>query len=564
VGPGPKLFSRTDTETGFRVAVVGGGFGGIAAGVMLRRAGIEHFDIFERSAGVGGTWWDNRYPGAEVDTPSFIYSFSFDRYVWRRTHAQREEIQEYLERTVDEQGLRQHLQLGVTVDSAVWDDTRHEYDVSLADGRRLRYHALISAVGFLNKPRMPSWPGACRFNGQIVHTALWPEALELAGKRVAVVGTGSTSVQLVSELAPKVARLTVFQRQPNWVLPKGARDYTERERHRYRRPWRYWLAWARQFVKSESGRFGGHEATVGKGANRRRRDAALAHLREQLEDRPDLLELVTPDYPFFGKRPVINDTYYPALLRDNVTLVPHPVAAVDQRGVTDSTGTCHEVDVVVAATGFEAANYLSSLRITGRGGVDLHEHWNGEPEAFLGVMVPRFPNFFMLYGPNTNAGPVVLFLECQARFAASCIRRAVRLGGARVEVKTAWASGYNRLLQRRLSSTVWGSTDNYFKSASGRVVTQWPSSASVYWLLARILRPLGTTYTRRSGASHPRVSPSSPHEHSHTDPQHLDAVDDGSAVETDHADGSVGQRWPDGFQLDVSGHGDPRPKRSRP
>lgn len=520
MGPGPKSLPHIDTESAFRVAVVGAGFGGIAAGVMLRRAGIEHFDIFERSAGIGGTWWDNRYPGAEVDTPSFIYSFSFDRYVWRRTHAKREEIQEYLERTVDEQGLRQHLQLGVTVDSAVWDDTRHEYDVSLADGRQLRYHALISAVGFLNKPRMPSWPGAGRFTGQIVHTAQWPEALELAGKRVAVVGTGSTSVQVVSELAPKVAGLTVFQRQPNWLLPKGARDYTEREKHRYRRPWRYWLAWAHQFVKSESGRFGGHEATVGKGANRRRHAAALAHVREQLKARPDLLELVTPDYPFFGKRPVINDTYYPALLRDNVTLVPHPVVAVDERGVTDSAGACHQVDVVVAATGFEAANYLPNLRVTGRDGLDLHEHWNGEPEAFLGVMVPRFPNFFMLYGPNTNAGPVVLFLECQARFAASCIRRTARIGGARVEVKAAWTSRYNRLLQRRISSTVWGSTDNYFKSPSGRVVTQWPSSASVYWLLARVLQKSATSYTRRPDARDRRIGSPPTRDHGAADSRH--------------------------------------------
>ena len=248
-----ELFGPSGTPS---VIVVGAGIGGIAAGVKLRRAGIETFTIYESSTGVGGTWWDNTYPGAEVDVHSSLYSYSFKPYDWTRTHARQPELQAYLEETVDELGLRPHLQLGVTVRSATWDDDRHVWSVTLDSGAVEDCHVLISAVGFLNVPRYPDWPGLEQFEGPKFHTARWQHQHDLSGKVVAVVGTGSTATQVVPALQPTVKKLYVFQREPGWVMPKGERAFTGAERRERRRPWRRALDRARLRYALEKGLWG--------------------------------------------------------------------------------------------------------------------------------------------------------------------------------------------------------------------------------------------------------------------------------------------------------------------
>ena len=352
-----ELFGPAGTP---RVVVVGAGFGGIAAGVKLKSAGVHTFTIYESSLGIGGTWWDNTYPGAEVDVGSHLYSYSFKSHDWTRTHAQQAELQKYLEETVDEYGLRPHLELGVAVQSAHWDDDRHVWTVTLDDGRVDECHVFVSGVGFLNVPRYPDWPGLDDFTGPKFHTSRWEHHHDLAGKTVAVVGTGSTASQLVPAIQPEVGHLYLFQREPGWVMPKGDRDFTDDERTRFsnrlrRRQERLRLKWL-----LEKNIWGGRIFVVDTKENAARTQLCLDYIARIFEDRPDLQEAVTPRYPYPGKRPIFASTFYPALKEPNVELVPKAVASVTPTGIVDVDGVEREIDVLVMATGFQPANYLAA------------------------------------------------------------------------------------------------------------------------------------------------------------------------------------------------------------
>jgi cyclohexanone monooxygenase len=465
-----------------RVAVIGAGFSGIAAAVALRRQGITDFTIFESAAGVGGTWWHNRYPGAEVDLESDIYSFSYAPADWSRTHARQDELRRYLEGVVDAFGLRPHLRLNEKVESVTWADDRGEYDLVTSSGAQHGpFRAVISAVGFLSVPAIPPLAREAAGSGQVVfHTAHWPDGLDLAGQRVGVLGTGSSAVQVVAAAAACAAEVKVFQREPNWVLPKDSRDFSPAERKRNRHPlvhrWhrlRLYLRYDLRQVRMSHARPRGR-------TYRRRRRAAERFLNHSLAAQPGLRQLVTPEFPFEGRRTVLSDDYYAALQRPNVTLVPHGVKGLTDGGVVDDNGDRHSLDVVVLATGFRAADYLGGLKVTGLGGADLHEVWAGGPRAFLGMMVPGFPNFFIMYGPNTNSVPLVSFFEAQAGFAARVIRRLGSRSRRDVQVCRRVADRYDRWLQSAMQRTVWVGTDSYFRAAGGRVVSQWPFNASLY------------------------------------------------------------------------------------
>ncbi len=479
--------SPRSERTSARVAVIGAGFSGIAAGVALKRQGLTDFTIFEGSSGVGGTWWHNRYPGAEVDLESHIYSFSYAPADWSRTHARQDELQRYLESVVDAFGLRRHLALNEKVTSIAWEDDRGEYVISTASGRQHgRFRAVISAVGFLSAPRIPALAREDRHVTPVIcHTAQWPEGLDLAGQRVGVLGTGSSAVQVVAAAAACAAEVKVFQREPNWLLPKNSRDFSPAERRRNRHPlvrrWHRFDLYLRYDVRQLRMSHARRDGRV----NRRRRRASERFLAESMAGQPQLRQLLTPAFPFEGKRTVLSDDYYQALLRPNVTLVPHGVKGLSATGVVDDNGDRHDLDVVVLATGFDAANYLAHLRVTGPGGRELHEAWAGEPRAFLGMMAPGFPNFFMMYGPNTNSVPLVTFYEAQARFAARAIGRLASRGAHDVQVPPAVAGWYDRWLQSALQRTVWARTDSYFRAGTGRVVSQWPFNASRYLIALR-------------------------------------------------------------------------------
>src|SRR5579862_6553322 len=289
-----ELFGPAGTPA---VIVVGAGFGGIATGVKLKRAGIETFTIFESSLGVGGTWWDNTYPGAEVDVGSHLYCFSFKPHAWTRTHARQPELQKYLEETVDEFGLRPHLRLGTGVESATWDEGHHRWELRLDDGATDECDVLVSAVGFLNVPRYPDWPGLDRFEGPKFHTSRWQHDHDLTGKVVAVVGTGSSATQVVPAIQPIVERLYVFQREPGWVMPKGERDFAEDERAVLGTPWRSRRERLRQRYLLEKNLWAGNMNRPGTKANARREEMCRRYIAREFADRPDLRDAVTPGYP---------------------------------------------------------------------------------------------------------------------------------------------------------------------------------------------------------------------------------------------------------------------------
>jgi cation diffusion facilitator CzcD-associated flavoprotein CzcO len=481
------------------VAIIGAGFSGIAAAVALKGEGIEDFTIFDTAAGVGGTWWANRYPGAEVDLESHIYSFSFARADWTRTHASRHELQAYLEEVVDRFGLRPQISLGEKIETVRWVSEQSAYEITTCSGKLFPlFGAVISAVGFLNIPIVPAFARfGHSFEGEITHTSTWPEGLDLAGKRVGVLGTGSSAVQVVAEAASRAASVKVFQSSPNWILPKGSRDYSERQRRFNRHPMVH--AWRRSklYLTYDLRQYRASHARPGAWSYEQRSRAALDHLNASLGGYPELRSLVTPSFPFEGKRTVLSDTYYQTLTRANVALVPHAVTGLTRSGAVSADGVEHELDVIVLATGFDAANYLGSFTVTGVGGVELHDEWNGEPQALLGLMTPGFPNFFMLYGPNTNSVPLVSFYEAQARFAAKAIAKLGHSGRREAHVSQALTHRYNDWLQARLRRTAYGSTRNYYKAASGRIVSQWPFSASFYIAATRVARHVALSYRSR-------------------------------------------------------------------
>ena len=489
------MFGNQKTPT---IAIIGAGFGGISAGITFKNAGITSFTIFEASPRVGGTWWDNQYPGCEVDVASHMYSFPFKRHDWSRTHAKQAELHAYLEETVAEYGLAPHLRLGVAVERAVWDEATHTYTLTLGTGESFVCHVLISAVGFLNVPQYPSWPGLELFEGPKFHTSRWEHQHDLTGRTVAIVGTGSTATQIVPEIAPIVRQLYLYQREPGWVIPKGDRDFTPAERAKWRDPIRHRWIRAKGFWSIEHSSWRGRFWKPGTKINEQGRAACLAFIGEVFADRPDLKEAVTPKYPYPGKRPIFNSTFYPALKLPNVELIPRAVSRVTRSGIVDVDGVERKVDVLVMATGFQPTNYLARVEVVGVDGLSLREYWNDEPRGFLGTTVPNFPNFFILYGPGTNGGEIVTSLLAQSSHALRAIRRMLREGTTAVEVKPFWAVVWHAWLQDGMRGTAWTTSRNYFKNAAGKIVTQWPYGAQTYRVMSRLLsRPSESTRARR-------------------------------------------------------------------
>ena len=489
-----ELFGPAGTP---RVVVVGCGFGGIAAGVKMKRAGIHSFTIFEKSEKIGGTWWDNQYPGAEVDVASHVYSFPFKRFDWSRTHAKQAELHRYLEEIVTDWGLWSHLRLGVAVDRAEWDENTHTYALTLDNGDTLECDVLIAATGFLNVPQYPTWPGLDDFEGPKFHTSRWEHEHDLTGKRVAVVGTGSTATQILPEIAPIVERVYLFQREPGWVSPKGDHDYTTEQRAELANPLHYWKTRLKEFRRLEKGVWRGGIYRPGSEMNAMREAACREYIDTEFADYPELRKAVTPNYPYPGKRPIFNSTFYGALKHERVELVPRAVESVTRTGVVDVDGVEREIDILVMATGFQPTNYLARIEIVGRDGRTLREYWNGEPRAFLGITVPEFPNFFILYGPGTNGGEIVSLLQRQSEYAVRCMKRMMREGVTAIEVKKPWADLYHAWLQSTMEGTSWTMSNNYFTTADGKVVTQWPYGALLYGVMSKVLgRPSERTRLR--------------------------------------------------------------------
>ena len=486
------------------IAIIGAGFGGVGAAVKLKKTGYHRITILERSQGVGGTWWQNTYPGAEVDTPSMIYSFSFMPWNWSRTHVRQEELREYIAAVVDRFDITPLIRFGVNVDRVEWNQNRQNYVLYRGEEELLCADYVVSAVGLLSNPRYPDWPGLQSFEGPAFHTSVWDHQVDVTDKRVAVVGSGSTAIQVVPNVAEVAKHVTMFQREPGWIVPKFGREYAAAEREALDSQLAQRVARFAMLLKRERAQFGGAIFRPGTKPNAAAEAAARRFINATLEGRPDLIEKVTPSYVYAGKRPIISDEFYPSLLRDNVTLIPRAVERVTPTGVVDVTGEEHEMDVLVLSTGFNT-QFLSTLSVYGRRGRELHDVWGDDIRAFLGIMMADFPNFFMIYGPNTNGGAVVSNLELQSDYIISAIRSAQHLRASSVEVRRWALEAFDDFLQRRLKGTVFEFENNYYKSASGRITTQWPDAVVTYGLLSKLAR--GRTFwqfefrTRRACSS---------------------------------------------------------------
>jgi cation diffusion facilitator CzcD-associated flavoprotein CzcO len=468
------------------VVIIGAGFGGLTAAMKLRREGVKNFRIIERSEGVAGTWYNNRYPGAEVDAPSICYSWAHHRFPWSRNFARQPEIIKYVEEVCTKEDLWDHLTLGVAVVECIWLEAQKQWRVTLSNGEVLQPDIVISAVGLLSAPRYPNWPGYEDFKGIKLHAGAYDTNADLNGRRVAVVGTGSSAVQVVASVAAVAEKLYVYQREPGWVVPKNDFDYTEEERQRlhslsdaeYRK-----LRWKDFRAFNRGGYFGRMHKPYTK-FNKQRRKMAEAFIADVFKDRPDLKEAVTPKYSFGGKRTVVSSSYYPSLLRDNVQLIPHAVERLTERGVVDKTGVETPVDVLIMATGYEPANALVGLNIVGRSGKSLGEVWGDEPRAYFGITVPDFPNFFMMYGPSTHGGMIFTNHQAQARWAILAVRE-WRKGRRTFEVSSWALKWYVKWLDHEASKTAWQETNSYIKNARGVVFTQWPWDAFAYLIMTR-------------------------------------------------------------------------------
>lgn len=473
----PKLSSPS-------IAIIGAGLGGIAAAVQLKRAGITSFTVFEKSAGPGGTWWDNTYPGAECDIEIAFYAYSFMPHDWPRTHASQPEIQAYIQAVIDRFDLRPHLRFNTGITSAVWDDQRHYYTLTTADGAVMQFDAVVAALGLLNVPRYPEWPGLDRFAGPKFHTARWEHQHDLRGKHVAVVGNGSSAAQVVPAIAQVAGHVSMFAREPAYIMNKNDRPLTGDERRRRGTAFGRKLERARVFWRIERAMSVRNPRSA---MQRNMREAYVKYRDRVFADRADLRELMAPDYPFACKRPIASSDLLPALTRDNVTLVPRSVEAVNERGLIDNEGVEHPVDAIVMATGFQPWNFLVTLKLIGRGGRSIHGVWGDQPEAFLGIQVAGFPNFFLMYGPNTNYMCVTFMLERQAEYIARAMRRLMRERATAIDVRRSVMDAYNVLVARTLAKkTLEGNCHNYYHSASGRNVVTWPWRGTFYALATRL------------------------------------------------------------------------------
>ena len=477
-------------NTNLTIGIIGAGPGGLALGILLSRAGFHNFTIFDREDDVGGTWRINTYPGLACDVKSHLYSYSFDLNPnWSRLWSSQAEILAYFQRCADRYRLRPHLRLRTEIRSARWDADTQVWCLTTAGGERNHFNVVVSAVGLFTRPFLPDLMEEEPFTGVVMHSSRWDHSVPVDGARIAVLGTGSTASQLVPELAKVADKVYSVQRSPTWILPKPDRHYTRRERWVFAHvPFAKKLYRTRLWLRSES-----NISVIEHGSEKTQDFTAIAlGLLEKSVPDEELRRKLTPDHPMGCKRLVFSSDYLPALTRPNVEVLTSPARYLRARSLVTEDGTECDVDVVVCATGYAAADYLGELDVFGERGTTLREVWNEGAHAYFGMAVPGFPNFFMLYGPNTNVGSnsVIFMLEAQARYIVRALKYMRRKGKTYAAVQPAALVDFVAKIDRWMVGTVWTTRcSNYFRAANGRVVTQWPRSARTFWGMTRRFKP---------------------------------------------------------------------------
>jgi cyclohexanone monooxygenase len=466
------------------VAVIGAGPGGIAMGIQLAAAG-QDFTVFDRADGFGGTWRNNTYPGAACDVPSHFYSYSFALNPrWSKTFANQPEILAYLEKVAADHHLAAHLVPRTRVTGLRWSGTDQRWTVTTDQDTVHEFDAVVTAVGMLDVPSIPDIPGAERFGGRTFHSSAWDHSKSTAGERVASIGTGASAIQYVPEIARDTAQLTVFQRTPIWVNPRYDEPFTPEQQELFDHD-------PAEALKVRDAAFAAYEAAnfaadseMTKGLT----DMAREYLARKVSN-PDLRARLTPDYPVGCKRPLQSRKWFPTFALPNVALETSPIVEFTERGLRTADGVEHEFDTVIYGTGFHASDYLRSLDVYGIGGRRLHDEWRDGAEAYLGTVVPGYPNLFTLYGPNTNGVTSIIYiLEAQAEFVRRLLDLMRHQGVAAVDIKREIHDAYNSEIQQAMTDTVWlANCNNYYTHPNGKVVTQFPYSGTTFAeMLARV------------------------------------------------------------------------------
>lgn len=481
------------STTDFPILILGAGFSGIGMGIRLKQAGIDSFTILERAGDIGGTWRDNHYPGAACDVHSHLYSYGFEQNPeWSRAYGEQPEIQAYIRDLGERHDIYRHVRFNTEVAGARFDEDKGIWTVDTDGGERLQARVLISAVGALADPSYPDIPGLDSFQGKLMHTSRWDSDVDLSGKRVGVIGTGASAIQIVPAIAPEVGQLKVFQRTPPWVVPKFDRAMSEWEKLAFRHiPGalalrRTALYWMYEFIYGPM--------IISASPWLKRLGAALGryHIEKAIDD-PELRDKLTPDYEFGCKRVLISNDYYPALARDNVELVDGGVARLTANGAVDADGNEHELDVVVSATGFDVPTAGAPVPLQGREGRDLGECWSDGAEAYKGVTVSGFPNLFFLLGPNTGPGhtSVLAYTETQIDYTVQAIRMLIERDLKYVDVKQSVQDRFNRDLHARMDNTIWllGGCNSWYLAPSGKNTTLYPDFNFKYQLSMRRFDP---------------------------------------------------------------------------
>ena len=485
--------------------VIGGGVSGICAGIELGKLGID-YTLFEKNEDFGGTWFENRYPGCGVDTPSLTYTFSCRPNDWSMYFPLRDEIEGYLLDTAREFGLYDKARFRTHVEEARWNTATDQWDVTITtpDGKRETHSAdyLFSAVGILNIPKFPQIDGLDEFAGEVYHTSRWPAEADLSGKRVAVIGNGASGMQVAPAIADEVSRMTIFARSKQWAAPFPQFRKKVPEGVRYLMQvvplYRAWLEQRLSWTFND--RVHGtlfrdpeweHPERAVNEINDAHRRVFTRYVEEQLQDRPELIERVLPEYPPFAKRMLLDNGWFRTIKKPHVDLIPEHLAKVEGNTLSTSSGETVEADVIILATGFQTTNVLGSYDIVGREGQLLRDHWGEDnASAYLGTLVPGFPNFFILLGPNVGSGhggSMIRNIENQMHFAGQVVQCAEAQEASTVEVKETAYTDYSRRIDDAHDRLVWThpGTENWYRNSQGRVVAITPWRNDAFWRMTR-------------------------------------------------------------------------------
>jgi len=502
-GTDPRHPSWHTAEVGrrFRCAVVGAGASGLAAAHRLRQAGVE-VSVFEKNADVGGTWLENVYPGCRVDVPNQLYSFSFAQTNdWVSRYSAQPDLLAYLQRVAKELGVSECIRFSSEVTEARFDEARAEWTLTVRRGdgseQADAFDAVVCAVGQLNRPSFPDIAGRNEFGGPWFHSAAWDDSVALAGRRVAVIGTGASAAQFVPQIAPDVAHLDVFQRTPPWMLPTenyagplppalGDLLAVLPAHGRWERLWQFWLLHEGMLSAARVDPEWDPQTEAVSAANDAVRSMLVDVLRAQVPD-DELFAQMVPHFPPFAKRALRDDGRWATTLAGpNVDLVTMPIERITADGVRTADGAEHPADVLIYGTGFRASGFVAPMRVHGAGGVELNEEWGGDARAYLGITVPGFPNFFMLYGPNTNLvinGSILVMVECQVRYTVEAIGRLLRSGHRTMSCRRDVHERYGAEIDEGNAQMVWGVADvpSWYRNDRGKVTQNWPFDLHAYW-----------------------------------------------------------------------------------